>query len=416
MIATDSRTDKQPLDKLSGLVERVTFHNETNGYCVLRLKVKGERDLITVLGHTPSVTPGEYASASGIWVMDKEYGRQFRAQFLRIHAPTTLHGIEKYLGSGMVKGIGPFCAKMLVSAFGTDVFTVIEEQPERLKGLRGIGPKRIQKITSGWADQKVIREIMVFLHSHGVSTSKSVRIYKKYGKDAVKTVKENPYRLAKDIRGIGFKSADTIAQNIGIEPTSPIRAQAGVAFALSEASGNQGHCCLPRPLLISQASELLNIPESVISNAIDHEIDEGELIEADFPVQGCIYLASLYLSEKSVGRNLRELVKGTPPWPNIDPEKAIPWVEKKLNLTLAASQREAVAAALKSKVMVITGGPGVGKTTIVRAILTILRAKGVNMMLCAPTGRAAKRLSESSGMEAKTIHRLLEIDPATMEF
>ena len=416
MIATDSRTDKQPLDKLSGLVERVTFHNETNGYCVLRLKVKGERDLITVLGHTPSVTPGEYASASGIWVMDKEYGRQFRAQFLRIHAPTTLHGIEKYLGSGMVKGIGPFCAKTLVSAFGTDVFTVIEEQPERLKGLRGIGPKRIQKITSGWADQKVIREIMVFLHSHGVSTSKSVRIYKKYGKDAVKTVKENPYRLAKDIRGIGFKSADTIAQNIGIEPTSPIRAQAGVAFALSEASGNQGHCCLPRPLLISQASELLNIPESVISNAIDHEIDEGELIEADFPVQGCIYLASLYLSEKSVGRNLRELVKGTPPWPNIDPEKAIPWVEKKLNLTLAASQREAVAAALKSKVMVITGGPGVGKTTIVRAILTILRAKGVNMMLCAPTGRAAKRLSESSGMEAKTIHRLLEIDPATMEF
>lgn len=412
MTVTDSHTDKQPLDKLSGLVERVTFHNETNGYCVLRLKVKGERDLITVLGHTPSVTPGEYASASGIWVMDKEYGRQFRAQFLRIHAPTTLHGIEKYLGSGMVKGIGPFCAKTLVSAFGTDVFTVIEEQPERLKGLRGIGPKRIQKITSGWADQKVIREIMVFLHSHGVSTSKSVRIYKKYGKDAVKTVKENPYRLAKDIRGIGFKSADTIAQNIGIEPTSPIRAQAGVAFALSEASGNQGHCCLPRPLLISQASELLNIPESVISNAIAHEIDEGELIEADFPVQGSIYLASLYLSEKSVGRNLRELVKGTPPWPNIDPEKAIPWVEKKLNLTLAASQREAVAAALKSKVMVITGGPGVGKTTIVRAILTILRAKGV----CAPTGRAAKRLSESSCMEAKTIHRLLEIDPATMEF
>ena len=416
MHAMDTHNAQQPMDKLSGLVQRVTFHNEMNGYCVLRLKVKGERELVTLLGHAPSVTPGEYASALGNWIVDKEYGRQFRAQYLRIHAPTTLVGIEKYLGSGMVKGIGPFCAKTLVKAFGVEVFKVIEEQPDRLKGLRGIRPKRIQKITSGWADQKVIREIMVFLHSHGVSTSKSVRIYKKYGKDAVKTVKDNPYRLAKDIRGIGFKSADTIAQNFGIEPTSPIRAQAGVAFALSEASGNQGHCCLPQPLLISQASELLNIPESVISNAIDHEIDEGELIEADFPEQGCIYLASLYLSEKSVGRNLRELVKGTPPWPNIDPEKAIPWVEKKLNLTLAASQREAVAAALKSKVMVITGGPGVGKTTIVRAILTILRAKGVNMMLCAPTGRAAKRLSESSGMEAKTIHRLLEIDPAAMEF
>lgn len=337
MHALDTHNAQQPMDKLSGLVERVTFHNEMNGYCVLRLKVKGERELVTLLGHAPSVTPGEYASALGNWIVDKEYGRQFRAQYLRIHAPTTLVGIEKYLGSGMVKGIGPFCAKTLVKAFGVEVFKVIEEQPDRLKGLRGIGPKRIQKITSGWADQKVIREIMVFLHSHGVSTSKSVRIYKKYGKVAVKTVKDNPYRLAKDIRGIGFKSADTIAQNIGIEPTSPIRAQAGVAFALSEASGNQGHCCLPQPLLISQASELLNIPESVISNAIDHEIDEGELIEADFPEQGCIYLASLYLSEKSVGRNLRELVKGTPPWPNIDPEKAIPWVEKKLNLTLAAS-------------------------------------------------------------------------------
>ena len=416
MTAPDTQDNRQPMDKLSGLVERVTFHNEMNGYCVLRLKVKGERELVTLLGHAPSVTPGEYATALGNWIVDKEYGRQFRAQFLRIHAPTTLVGIEKYLGSGMVKGIGPFCAKTLVKAFGTEVFNVIEEQPERLKGLRGIGPKRIAKITSGWADQKVIREIMVFLHSHGVSTSKSVRIFKTYGKDAVRIVRENPYRLAKDIRGIGFKSADTIAQKIGIEPTSPIRAQAGVAYALSEASGNRGHCCLTRTMLVSQAAELLTIPESIVADAIDHEIDEGELIEADFPEAGSIYLASLYLSEKSIGRNLLALARTRPSWPVIDPGKAIPWVERKLKLTLAASQREAVAAALKSKVMVITGGPGVGKTTIVRAILTILQAKGVKMMLCAPTGRAAKRLAESSGMEAKTIHRLLEIDPATMEF
>lgn len=411
-----SQPNGQPKDQLSGLVERVTYHNEQNGYCVLRIKVKGERDLVTLLGHAPSVTPGEYATASGMWVMDKEYGRQFRAQFLKIHAPTTLHGIEKYLGSGMVKGIGPFCAKTLVKAFGTEVFNVIEHAPERLKGLRGIGPKRIQKITSGWADQKIIREIMVFLHSHGVSTSKSVRIFKQYGQDAVKVVKENPYRLAKDIRGIGFKSADTIAQNIGIEPTSPIRARAGVAYTLAEASGNQGHCALTRQALLKEASVLLDIPVDVISSAIDHEIDEGELIEVDFPEKGSIYLASLYYSEMSIGRNLKALTQTQPPWPNIDADKAIPWVEKKLNLTLATSQREAVAAALKSKVMVITGGPGVGKTTIVRAILTILRAKGVNMMLCAPTGRAAKRLSESSGIEAKTIHRLLEIDPSTMDF
>lgn len=416
MSQPDNRTPEQPFDKLSGLVERVTYHNEANGFCVLRVKVKGERDLVTLVGHAPSVTPGEYASALGTWLVDKEYGRQFRAQVLRIHAPTTVKGIEKYLGSGMVKGIGPFCAKVLVAAFGTEVFSVIENEPERLKGLRGIGPKRIEKITSGWADQKVIREIMVFLHGNGVSTSKSVRIFKKYGKDAVKIVSENPYRLAKDIRGIGFKSADIIAKNIGIAPESPIRARAGVAFALAEASGNQGHCALPRSVLEGQASELLDIPESIIAEAIDHEIEEGELIEADFPVPSSIYLASLYQAEKSVGRNLRALARTAPPWPRIDAAKALPWAEEKLGLTLAASQREAVAEALRSKVMVITGGPGVGKTTIVKAILTILQAKGVRIMLCAPTGRAAKRLSESSGMEAKTIHRLLEIDPATMEF
>lgn len=406
----------QPLDKIGGFVERVTFHNEVNGYCVLRLKVRGERDLVTLLGHTPSVTPGEYATALGNWIVDKEYGRQFRAQVLRIHAPTTLKGIEKYLGSGMVKGIGPYFAKKLVSAFGTEVFYVIEEHPERLKELQGIGPKRIARITSGWTDQKVIREIMVFLHSHGVSTSKSVRIYKMYGKDAVHKVKENPYRLAKDIRGIGFKSADTIAMNIGIEPTSPIRARAGVAYALAEVSSNQGHCCVTRTTLVNQASELLNIPKEIISEAIDYEIGRGVLIEADFPEKQSIYLSSLYQSEMNIGHRLKSLMKSAPPWPKIDPEKAIPWVERKLNFRLAQSQREAVATALKSKVMVITGGPGVGKTTIVKAILTILRAKGVEMMLCAPTGRAAKRLSESSGMEAKTIHRLLEIDPSTMEF
>lgn len=416
MSQPDNRTPDQPLDKLSGLVERVTYHNEANGFCVLRVKVKGERDLVTLVGHAPSVTPGEYATALGTWFVDKEYGRQFRAQVLRIHAPTTVKGIEKYLGSGMVKGIGPFCAKVLVAAFGTEVFSVIENEPERLKGLRGIGPKRIEKITSGWADQKVIREIMVFLHGNGVSTSKSVRIFKKYGKDAVKIVSENPYRLAKDIRGIGFKSADIIAKNIGIAPESPIRARAGVAFALAEASGNQGHCALPRSVLEGQASDLLDIPESIIAEAIDHEIEEGELIEADFPVPSSIYLASLYQAEKSVGHNLRALARTAPPWPRIDAAKALPWAEEKLGLTLAASQREAVAEALRSKVMVITGGPGVGKTTIVKAILTILQAKGVRIMLCAPTGRAAKRLSESSGMEAKTIHRLLEIDPATMEF
>ena len=416
MPSNASQNPARPLDKLSGLVERVTFHNPQNGFCVLRLKVKGERDLVTLVGHAPAVTPGEYATASGSWFVDKEYGRQFRAQLLSIHAPTTIQGIEKYLGSGMVKGIGPFFAKTLVDAFGLDVFTVIEKEPERLSGLRGIGPKRIARITSGWAAQKIIRDIMVFLHGHGVGTSKSVRIYKTYGRDAVKIVQENPYRLAKDIRGIGFRSADIIAKNVGIEPDSPIRARAGVAYTLSEASGSEGHCCLSRAELSTRTQELLGIPPNVVTEAIEHEIAGGELIEADFPAPESLYLAALYQSEKSIARRLTALMKAPVPWPAIDPEKALPWVEKKLHLTLADSQKKAVAAALTSKVMVVTGGPGVGKTTIVKAILSILRAKGVEMMLCAPTGRAAKRLAESSGMEARTIHRLLEIDPATMEF
>lgn len=407
---------KEPLASVSGLVERVTFHSEENGFCVLRLKVKGERDLVTVVGHAPAVTPGEYASASGLWITDREHGRQFKALFLKIFPPTTLSGIEKYLGSGMVKGIGPVYAKKLVRAFGDAVFEVIEKTPERLYEVRGIGPKRVQRITKGWADQKVVREIMVFLHSHGVSTSKAVRIFKTYGKDAVRTVSENPYRLARDIRGIGFKSADTIAQKLGISPLSPLRARAGVLYALSEVSGNQGHCCLPRTELAKSASDLLGIPLPVIGEAIGHELEAGSLVLDSVPGEDSVYPAPLWHSERSAAERLRALMQKRLPWPHIDAEKAIPWAEKKLGIELAASQKEAVRLALRSKVLVITGGPGVGKTTLVRTILTILRAKRVKIALAAPTGRAAKRLSESSGEEAKTIHRLLEVDPGTFGF
>lgn len=220
------------LDRLSGLVERVTYHNGENGFCVLRLKVKGERELVTLIGHTPTVTPGEYASASGHWVIDREHGRQFGAVFVKISPPNTLTGIERYLGSGMVKGIGPIYAGRLVKAFGAGVFEVIEQSPARLREIDGIGEKRAKKITSGWADQKIIREIMVFLHAHGVSTSRAVRIFKTYGQEAIAVVSENPYRLARDIRGIGFLSADTIAQKIGIAKDSSLRAKAGVSYAL----------------------------------------------------------------------------------------------------------------------------------------------------------------------------------------
>ena len=403
------------LERLAGLVERVTFHNEQNGFCVLRLKVKGERELITLVGHTPIVSPGEYASASGHWVTDREHGRQFRAVFVLISPPTTLTGIERYLGSGMVKGIGPVYAGKLVKSFGAAVFDVIEQSPERLREIPGIGEIRARRITSGWADQKVIRSIMVFLHAHGVSTSRAVRIFKTYGQDAIDIVRENPYRLAQDIRGIGFLSADTIAQKIGIAKDSPLRAQAGISYALTEASA-QGHCGLPYAELVPLAVKLLDIPEAIIETAIAQEIAGEVLFPDTVDGQPCVFLAPLYYAEQSIAAQVRRLNTGPATLPDFDADKAIPWVEQKLSIQLADSQKEAIGLALSSKILVITGGPGVGKTTLVNSILTIMTAKGVKPLLCAPTGRAAKRLSESTGLEAKTIHRLLEVNPLNGQF
>ena len=402
-------------DRLAGLVERVTFHNEQSGFCVLRLKVKGERELITLVGHAPAVSPGEYASASGHWVTDREHGRQFRAVFVKISPPTTLTGIERYLGSGMVKGIGPVYAGKMVKAFGVAVFDIIEQTPERLREIPGIGDVRAKKITTGWADQKIIRGIMVFLHANGVSTSRAVRIFKTYGQNAIEIVQENPYRLTRDIRGIGFLTADTIAQKVGIAKDSPLRAQAGISYALTEASG-QGHCGLPYAELVPLAIKLLDIPETIIATAIAQEIDDEVLFPDTVDGQPCVFLAPLYYAEQSIASLIRRLNTGSNTLPAFDADKALPWVEQKLAIQLADSQKAAIRLALTSKLLVITGGPGVGKTTLVNSILTIITAKGVKPLLCAPTGRAAKRLFESTGLETKTIHRLLEIDPMSGQF
>ncbi|MCH9762765.1 MAG: ATP-dependent RecD-like DNA helicase [Gammaproteobacteria bacterium] len=403
------------MEQLQGAVERVTFHSEATGFCVLRTKVKGNRDVVTVIGSAPMITAGEYIECRGIWINDKTHGLQFKADYLKAVQPTTLEGIEKYLGSGMVKGIGPHFAKKLVGAFGTDVFDIIEATPNRLLELEGIGKKRKERVLSAWAEQKAIRGIMVFLHGHGVGTARSVRIYKTYGDKAVQIVEENPYRLARDIHGIGFKTVDALAEKLGIAKDSLMRAQAGVNHVLQALCDN-GHCAAERSKLIKSSVELLEIPESVIENALEEEIREDALVADNIQDMLCVYPISLYTAETKAASQLKRLNTGTPPWGVIDSAKVIPWVEKQTALELSDSQREAIETILKSKIAIMTGGPGVGKTTIVKSLLGIIEAKNVRIGLCAPTGRAAKRLTETTRMEAKTIHRLLEFDMKTYGF
>ena len=402
--------DSVPQEVLAGLVERVTFHNADSGFCVLRAKARGYRDLVRVFGHAAAISAGEWITASGVWINDRTHGQQFKARFMRTSAPTSIEGIEKYLGSGMIRGIGPVYASKMVRIFGEKVFDIIEAEPGRLREVEGIGPVRAKRITDAWAEQKIVREIMVFLHSHGVGTARAVRIYKTYGSDAIQVMTENPYRLAKDIRGIGFKTADAIAMKLGIEKTAMIRVRAGISFALSEAT-DEGHCGLPKEELLPLAVELLEVSGELVETALALELGEGTVIADTVGETPCVFLAGLHKAERVIAERLQKLAGGDLPWQSIDADKALPWIERKTGLSLAESQIKAIRLALTSKVLVITGGPGVGKTTIVNSILRILAAKAVKLLLCAPTGRAAKRMTEATGFEAKTIHRLLEVDP-----
>ena len=412
----DSRSP-QAYSTIEGVLERVVFSNEENAWSVVRITVPGQRDAVTAVGNLLGVQPGENLRLTGAWINDPKYGRQFRVSSYQTVLPATLTGIEKYLGSGLIRGIGKVMASRLVACFGTETLDVIENRPERLTEVEGIGPKRSREILRAWAEQREIKEVMVFLQSHGVSTHYAIKIYKAYGSQATQIVRENPYRLATDIYGIGFKSADKIASAMGISPTAPQRIEAGSLYLLGQGA-DRGHLYLPRPRLVEEARELLGAPADLVEKAVAAlaETEQVVLEPLATPEEQAVFLKSLHAAESGAAARVRALLI-QPPLPlEIDLDRALDWFEKTERIALAREQRQAIRSGLTRKVLVITGGPGTGKTTLVRGIVKILEKKRQKVLLAAPTGRAAKRLSEATGGEATTLHRLLEWNARTRQF
>lgn len=399
------------LEILEGVLERVTYANEENAWSVVRLAVSGRAELVTAVGNLLGVQPGESLRLTGRWAVDPRYGEQFRVERYVTVKPATLVGIERYLGSGLVRGIGKQMAQRLVRHFGLATLDVIDASPERLREVDGIGPKRSARIRSAWVEQRDIRQVMLFLQSNGVSSTYAVKIYRQYREHAITTVQENPYRLAIDIHGIGFKTADRIAANLGIAPTSPRRAEAGLLHVLGELSGD-GHVYVPREQLLGATVELLGVDEPLVAAALETVTQAGHVVGEALPRGGLgIFLKSLHTAEVGVAQALTELLSCPATPVSIDVPRALAWLEQRSGLALAPEQRDAIARAVTEKVLVITGGPGTGKTTLVNGVIQILEKKGRRILLAAPTGRAAKRLMETTGREAKTVHRLLEFNP-----
>ncbi|MGQ9636878.1 MAG: SF1B family DNA helicase RecD2 [Thermodesulfobacteriota bacterium] len=395
-----------------GYIERITYFDEESGFVVAKLQEKGKRGFTTVVGKIPGITPGESLKLTGQWVYNRKFGEQFQVENYEIILPATIQGIERYLGSGLIKGIGPIMAERIVRTFGLNTLNIIEKSPDRLAEVDGIGPKRIEMITRAWEEQKEIKEIMIFLQGHGVSVAYSAKIFKQYGNRAIEILREDPYRLARDIHGIGFLTADRIAQNLGVDPNSIARAKAGVIYVL-QSLVEEGHVYYPEKELMRKAREILEVDQEVIERAILELSREKEIFieELQDPGNRAIYLFPFYLTEKGIAQRLKILNHTPSPIRPISPEKAIEWVERRLKIELAEKQKEAILLAAQSKVLIITGGPGTGKTTIITAILRIFQQLRLKVLLAAPTGRAAKRMSEATKEEAKTIHRLLEFSP-----
>lgn len=399
------------MEHLRCVVERITYQNEDNGYTVLKCAVKNYNDLVTVVGTMPDTHVGSVLSLDGYWKMDVKYGRQFSVEHFEETLPATVYGIEKYLGSGLVKGVGPKFAKRIVEKFGKDTLNVIEECPEELLNVPGIGKVRVDRIKTSWQEQKEIKNIMLFLQSHEVSTSHATKIFKTYGSESIEVVKENPYRLADDIWGIGFKTADSIAQKMGIDKEKFIRLRSGIFYTLNKLAEN-GHCYANRKQLLEKAQELLEVDEPEIQITLDEMLRTNDVIGdtgLEHEVEA-IYLPPYFFSETGCAKRLLRLMSVNRKI-KVDPDVIMKKVEAESEITYDKIQLEAVRTAISAKVMVLTGGPGTGKTTTTLGIISAYKQAGCKILLAAPTGRAAKRMSEATGMEAKTIHRLLEYKP-----
>ncbi|MFB0532278.1 MAG: AAA family ATPase, partial [Desulfatiglandales bacterium] len=400
---------------LQGQIERVTYTNNENGYTVAKVKVNGQRDLVTVVGNLMAPTPGEIIRMDGEWTNHPRYGEQFKVVHYTSLVPASVYGIEKYLGSGLIKGIGPVMAKRIVEKFGKKTLDVIENDTEKLAEVDGIGQKRIGMIKEAWKDQQEIREVMIFLQTHGVGSGYATKIFKQYGSRSIVVVKGNPYRLATDIFGIGFLTADRIAEKLGFAKDSEVRVEAGILYVLHRLA-DEGHVYYPYEPLVGRCQEILGVDREVVVRALA-TIEVSKMIVIEDLKEGIedfredtkgVYLARFHRSETGIVTRLKTLMNSPKSIGKIDSEKAIEWVQRQLAISLAKRQVEAIRCAVENKLMIITGGPGTGKTTIINAIIKIFSRLGVKIMLAAPTGRAAKRMSEATGHEAKTIHRMLE--------
>ena len=397
--------------ELTGVVESIVFRNEDNGYTVCSVKPDGQREPVTVVGASAAMWIGETMRADGHWIRHPRHGFQFQANEITCMAPTSARGIERYLASGMIRGVGKVTAKRLVKHFGAETLHIIEKESQRMEEIEGIGPILRKRIKESWNEQRGTRDIMIFLQGHGIGTGQAARIYRQYGADAIALVRTNPYRLCADVWGIGFKTADSVAMSLGIPENSVIRARAGIVYVMRTLS-EEGHCHCTEAELLLFAEQLLGISVEILAEALAAELQGKWLTKED----DRIYLTTLYENECTIAQKIRDLIDAPPNFKPIQSTKAVVWAEEQMHIHFAPQQRLALETALDSKMAIITGGPGVGKTTIIRALVDVYHRRGLTFYLAAPTGRAARRMSEATGHDAVTIHRLLKYLPQTGKF